>query len=85
MGQQEQPAMSVGDTVAELESLVVEGRHRGAGVGSALVAAAREFASAAGARQMGIGVAHSNAAALRFYDRHGFRAFYSLLLGETAR
>ena len=79
------PTWEVGETVAELESLVVADAHRGGGVGSALVSAAREVARAAGARQMGIGVAHSNAPALRFYERHGFRPFYSLLLGETAR
>jgi GNAT superfamily N-acetyltransferase len=79
------PTWDIGDTVAELESLVVDARHRGGGVGSALVAAAREVALSAGAKQMGVGVAHSNAGALSFYERNGFRPFYSLLLGETAR
>jgi GNAT superfamily N-acetyltransferase len=79
------PTWDIGDKVAELESLAVEDRHRGAGVGSALLAAAREVALSSGARQMGIGVAHSNAGALRFYERNGFRPFYSLMLGETAR
>jgi GNAT superfamily N-acetyltransferase len=78
------PTWDIGEPVAELESLVVDDRHRGGGVGSALVAAAREVALAAGARQMGVGVAHSNAAALRFYERNGFRPFYALMLGGTA-
>jgi GNAT superfamily N-acetyltransferase len=79
------PTWDIGETVAELESLAVARRHRSAGVGSALVAAARQVALSAGARQMGVGVAHSNAGALSFYERNGFRPFYSLLLGETAR
>jgi GNAT superfamily N-acetyltransferase len=78
------PTWDVGEKVAELESLVVGESHRGRGVGGALVAAAREVALAAGAQQMGVGVAHSNTDALRFYERNGFRPFYSLMLGATA-
>ncbi len=74
------PTWRVGERVAELESLAVLAVARGERVGAALVAAARERARAAGAPRMAVGVAHSNAAALRFYEREGFAPFYVLLL-----
>ncbi|HEY4996437.1 MAG TPA: GNAT family N-acetyltransferase [Solirubrobacteraceae bacterium] len=74
------PTWAVGELVAELESLAVLPAARNGGVGAALVAAAREIATAAGAPRMAVGVAHTNADALRFYAREGFAPFYVLLL-----
>lgn len=70
----------VGTRAAELESLSVLEEHRGAGVGGLLMRAARAIARADGASAMGVGVVHSNADALRFYEREGFRPFYAELL-----
>ena len=78
----------VGERVAELESLAVLASARGQGVGTMLVAAAREQARSRAATRMSVGVAHSNADALRFYAREGFEPFYVQLLdrgGAAAR
>ncbi len=66
----------VGPPVAELETLAVLSAARGAGVGTALTDAAAEFARERGARAMGVGIVHTNADAIRFYEREGFRPFY---------
>ncbi len=69
----------LGEVTAEIESLSVLGRERGAGVGAALTAAAVEFAREGGAGSVLVAAAHSNEDALRFYRREGFDDFYVLL------
>jgi ribosomal protein S18 acetylase RimI-like enzyme len=70
----------VGDPAAEIETLSVLESERGRGVGRALAEAAAEVAREAGARAVGVGVAHTNAEAIRFYEREGFEPFYVLML-----
>jgi ribosomal protein S18 acetylase RimI-like enzyme len=74
----------VGTRAAEIETLSVLPGERSSGVGSALMDAAHVLASAEGVRAIGVGVAHSNTGALRFYERAGFRPFYVELLQLTA-
>jgi ribosomal protein S18 acetylase RimI-like enzyme len=74
------PTWDVGERTAEIESLSVLASERGNGVGRALTEAALEFAAEVGAAATFVGVAHSNAPALRFYDREGFEPFYVLLV-----
>ncbi|HUX68283.1 MAG TPA: ribosomal protein S18-alanine N-acetyltransferase [Terriglobales bacterium] len=59
---------------AELESLAVRPAFRRQGVGQALLAAGLAAARAAGVRQVFLELRESNAAALAFYQRHGFRS-----------
>jgi ribosomal protein S18 acetylase RimI-like enzyme len=70
----------VGDKTAEIETLSVAESERGSGVGKALIDAVQEVADAAGAGAVVVGVAHSNADAIRFYEREGFSDFYVLLM-----
>lgn len=70
----------IGERVAELESLSVAAQARGAGVGAALVRAARAFARERGAQRLTVSVVHNNEGALRFYAREGFGPFYVLLV-----
>lgn len=70
----------VGDRVAEVETLAVLPEARSKGVGGALMRAALAAAEAAGVKAMGVGVVHSNAEAIRFYERAGFRQFYLQML-----
>jgi ribosomal protein S18 acetylase RimI-like enzyme len=70
----------VGERAAELETLSVLASERGRGVGRALTEAAAEVARNAGAPALAVGVAHTNADAIRFYEREGFEPFYLLLL-----
>ncbi len=70
----------VGDRTAEIETLSVLESERGRGVGRALTAATADVASRAGARAVAVGVAHTNADAIRFYEREGFEPFYVLML-----
>lgn len=55
-----------------LEDLFVEGPARGAGLGSALVAAAIGRATERGCSRVELDVNESNAPALALYERHGF-------------
>lgn len=60
------------DRSAELETLSVLPGWRSAGVGAALLTAAREDLAARGIDAMSIFVLHSNTEGLKFYARHGF-------------
>ena len=70
----------LGDQTAEIETLSVLESERGRGVGRALTEAAADVATDAGARAVAVGVAHTNADAIRFYEREGFEPFYVLML-----
>ncbi|MGH2966829.1 MAG: GNAT family N-acetyltransferase [Solirubrobacterales bacterium] len=75
----------VGERAAEIETLSVLESERGRGVGRALTEAAAEVATEAGASAVAVGVAHTNADAIRFYEREGFEPFYVLMLSERPR
>lgn len=62
---------------AELANLAVGAAHRGAGVGEVLLAGAVDVARGRGARRILLAVRGSNAAALRLYERFGFRGIGS--------
>lgn len=58
---------------AEILNLAVLPEARRQGIGSQLVARVLEEAQRAGARRVWLEVRASNAAAIRFYEHHGFR------------
>jgi GNAT superfamily N-acetyltransferase len=60
--------------VAHLHQVWVAPEHRGRGVGQRLVHAAIEWARAAGARHLALGVACGDGPAARLYTRAGFQA-----------
>src|SRR5919108_2602974 len=66
----------LGDKVAEIETLSVLPEERGGGVGAALMEASRRWALERGVRTIGVGLAHTNQGAQRFYEREGFTPFY---------
>jgi ribosomal protein S18 acetylase RimI-like enzyme len=70
----------VGDRVGEIETMAVLPAERSSGVGGALMDAALAAAEAAGVEAIAVGVVHSNAGAIRFYERAGFEPFYVELL-----
>jgi ribosomal protein S18 acetylase RimI-like enzyme len=70
----------LGERSAEVETLAVLADERSGGVGRALMDAAVAAAEADGVTAIGVGVAYTNADAIRFYERHGFRPFYVELL-----
>jgi ribosomal protein S18 acetylase RimI-like enzyme len=74
----------VGERTVEIETLSVLESERGRGVGRALTNAAIGLAAEAGARSVLVGVAHSNADAIRFYEREGFTPFYVSLIRPAA-
>lgn len=59
--------------VADLHRIVVAGDHRRRGLATLLLFDGARWARARGAERMLLEVRHDNAAAIRFYDRHGFR------------
>jgi GNAT superfamily N-acetyltransferase len=69
--------------VGTIETLSVLPEARGIGVGSRLVEAARREAVARGAESMAVGLVHTNADALRFYERERFKPFYLELIGPV--
>jgi ribosomal protein S18 acetylase RimI-like enzyme len=72
-----------GDRIAELESLAVAEHARGAGVGAELMRECREILRAQGISFWAVGVVESNAGAVRFYEREGFRPFYRNMLAAV--
>lgn len=63
---------ALGERVALLEDMVVDGDARGAGTGSALLEHAIAHARASGCRRITLLTDADNLAAQRFYHRHGF-------------
>lgn len=58
---------------ADVQTLAVDPRRRGEGLGRLLVDVARTQAAAAGARRLGLEVREGNDAAIRLYGAAGFR------------
>ena len=75
----------IGERVAELETLAVLAEERGSGVGGALLDAARRWAVGRGAGAIGVGLAHTNDGARRFYEREGFTPFYLEMVLDLRR
>jgi ribosomal protein S18 acetylase RimI-like enzyme len=69
--------------MAELETLSVLPESRGAGVGTALMAAVHELARELGAGEVMLYVMDGNEDALRFYERYGMRPYLHVLLGAV--
>ncbi|HTU28247.1 MAG TPA: GNAT family N-acetyltransferase [Solirubrobacteraceae bacterium] len=61
------------ESTIALWGMWVDPTARGTGVATTLVAAVRDWASAAGAQRLRLGVVADGAAAIRFYERLGFR------------
>jgi GNAT superfamily N-acetyltransferase len=66
------PSTALGGRVALLEDMVIRPDARGVGGGTRLLAAATEFARSAGCLRITLLTDAHNAAAQRFYGRHGF-------------
>ena len=62
-----------GSDGARLYSVAVSDRARGQGIGDILVAAAEQAARHRGSRRIYLEVRHSNAGAIRLYERRGYR------------
>jgi ribosomal protein S18 acetylase RimI-like enzyme len=61
--------------IARLYSIAVADAARGRGIGEALLAAAEDAARRHRARRMRLEVRHDNGAAMRLYERLGYRCF----------
>lgn len=77
------PSWDIGDRVGELESLVVAEAARGAGIGTLLIAAARDLLHGQGIEYWSVAVVEANAAAERLYERQGFRPYYRQMLAPV--
>jgi ribosomal protein S18 acetylase RimI-like enzyme len=76
-----QATLQVGARMAELESLSVAPGERGAGVGTALMAATHELIRELGIDELMLYVMDGNERALRFYERYGMRPYLHVLVG----
>lgn len=65
---------ALGGRVARLEDMVVSPTARNAGVGTALLSKAIEFAHSQGCKRITLMTDRDNEAAQRFYKKHGFAA-----------
>ena len=77
------PTWDLGTALGELESLAVAEHARGRGAGTKLMDAARDLLVAHQAGYWSVSVVEANEAAVRLYERAGFRPFYRQLLGPT--
>lgn len=73
-----------GECDAEIMALVVDGAHRGRGIGGALVNAARTFAGERGARRLRVRSNVVRQETALFYQRQGFRLVKQQNVFETA-
>ncbi len=74
---------TTGERFAQLESLAVLERTRGAGIGTALLRQVYRELHAAGVREMVISALVTNDPAIRLYEREGFRPWVVLLMGRV--
>jgi ribosomal protein S18 acetylase RimI-like enzyme len=68
-----------GARIGEIESLAVLPRYRGQGIGTRLLDALERELAAAGVQDLVIGVLPGNPAAIRLYQRRGFRPTWTYL------
>jgi ribosomal protein S18 acetylase RimI-like enzyme len=73
------PTFDLGPVRGDVESLAVSAAARGAGVGTALLSAVRAELERRGCRHWSISVATDNAAAVRLYERFGFRSLVQMM------
>jgi ribosomal protein S18 acetylase RimI-like enzyme len=74
-----------GDRIGEIESLAILPSHRGHGIGTQLLAGLERELQAAGVRDLIIGVLAGNEAAIRLYQRRGYRPTWTYLSRFTGR
>ena len=79
----EDDSHTTGDRFAELQSLAVLPSHRGAGIGTRLLHEVYREVRSFGIEEMVIGVLATNEAALRLYEREGFRPWVLLTMGKV--
>jgi ribosomal protein S18 acetylase RimI-like enzyme len=73
------PTFDLGPLRGDVESLSVSPQARGAGAGTALLSAVRAELERRGCRHWSISVAADNAAAVRLYERLGFRPLVQMM------
>jgi ribosomal protein S18 acetylase RimI-like enzyme len=73
------PTFDLGPVRGDVESLAVSPQARGAGIGTALLGAVRAELENRGCRHWSISVASDNAAAVRLYERVGFRPLVHMM------
>ena len=74
---------TTGDRFAELQSLAVLERARGAGIGTQLLHQVYRDLRSMGVEEMVIGVLATNEPAQRLYEREGFRPWVLLTMGKV--
>jgi len=74
-----------GDRIGEIESLAIQPGYRGQGIGSRLLTALTAELATAGVRDLVLGVLPGNDAAIRLYQRQGFRPTWTYLSRFTGR
>ena len=70
---------ATGARIGEIESLAVQPAHRGRGIGSRLLDGLTRELTAAGVEDLVLGVLPGNTAAIRLYERHGYRPTWMYL------
>ena len=74
-----------GDRIGEIESLAVLPSHRGQGIGTQLLAGLERELQAGGVSDLIIGVLAGNEAAIRLYQRRGYRPTWTYLSRFSGR
>ena len=68
------------DHLLEIETIAVLPEARGAGIGTALMAAVETWADAHGIEHLQVSVRDANDGAQRLYERHGFKPLYKTMI-----
>ena len=66
------PLFHMAGQLGRITSMVVDERHRGSGIGGALIGAAQQWFASAGCVKVEVTSSDRRLAAHRFYERHGF-------------
>lgn len=74
-----------GERIAELETLSILPRHRGDGIGAALLDAVWARLAELGVAEMAITATATNVDSHRFYERHGFQPLFTVFYGRAPR
>ncbi len=75
--------LRLGERVAELDTISILPEERGSGLGTRLLEAVYDELRRRGIAELELAVMTGNDDALRFYERHGFTPFLTIMLGRV--
>jgi ribosomal protein S18 acetylase RimI-like enzyme len=72
-----------GEQIAEIETMSIHPDFRGEGLGSKILSSIYDHLRKDGIREIGVAVVDTNAQAISFYERHGFKKRTIYMWGDV--